>query len=241
MKYLALLAVLMSTQFIGAQNIPVMKRIEGSTARMGGGYQFAIKDYYMVLLGDDAQYAALNKGQTVIGEVPAENNPTRQVTIATFHLAETEVTTQQYRDFLVDSLLSPAEQRTLRAQLKNLAPHSAGNIKQAWQPLLQKASAAALLPDTSCWVTDFVFSYNEPLVKNYLWHPAFDQYPVVGVSWDQAQAYCEWLTRITNKSRAAKNLPPLPAYRLPTEMEWEYAAREFVEQDGQLTTSFSLP
>ena len=80
-------------------------------------------------------------------------------------------------------------------------------------------------PDTLCWIRDFTYSYNEPLATRYFWHPGFDDYPVVGVTWKQATAFCNWRTRIQEKFLASRGEPSLQDYRLPTEVEWEYAAR----------------
>ena len=80
-------------------------------------------------------------------------------------------------------------------------------------------------PDTLCWFTDFALSLNEPLIKNYFWHPAYDQYPVVGVTWTQAQAFCKWRTKYYNNAMAARGITTNTEFTLPLESEWEYAAR----------------
>ena len=80
-------------------------------------------------------------------------------------------------------------------------------------------------PDTLTWIRDFTYSYNEPLATRYFWHPGFDDYPVVGVTWKQAEAFCNWRTKIQSDFLSMKGEPELQVYRLPTEVEWEYAAR----------------
>ncbi|MFN0012923.1 MAG: formylglycine-generating enzyme family protein [Saprospiraceae bacterium] len=48
------------------------------------------------------------------------------------------------------------------------------------------------LPDTTVWRADL--AYNEPFVEHYFQHPAYANYPVVGVNYNQAISYCEWRT-----------------------------------------------
>lgn len=80
-------------------------------------------------------------------------------------------------------------------------------------------------PDTLCWVSDFTYSYNEPMANMYFWHPAYDEYPVVGVTWKQAYAFTIWRTQFLNSALRKNGEPGVHDYRLPLESEWEYAAR----------------
>jgi len=173
------------------------------------------------------------------------NNIPRRVTVSTFYMDETEVANIDYREYLY---------------------WLNGTFSESYPEVVQSA-----LPDTLVWREEL--SFNEPFVETYFRHPAYDDYPVVGVDWDQAQEYCKWRTDRVNEmilvakgilnlqlepksednfnteaylagqyeGDVKKNLKSLsaeggerpvkfedgillPAYRLPTEAEWEYAA-----------------
>jgi gliding motility-associated lipoprotein GldJ len=99
------------------------------------------------------------------------NNVRRRVTIPSFYMDETEVANQDWLDYLHwISITFPADHE-----------------------LYYNA-----VPDTLVWRRPL--SYNEPYVDNYLRHPAFQDYPVVGVTWDQVQDYCVWRTDRMNEN-----------------------------------------
>jgi formylglycine-generating enzyme required for sulfatase activity len=80
-------------------------------------------------------------------------------------------------------------------------------------------------PDTLVWIRDFTYSYNEPMATMYFWHPSFDNYPVIGITWKQANAFCVWRTQFLNSALVGSGDYFVHDYRLPLESEWEWAAR----------------
>jgi formylglycine-generating enzyme required for sulfatase activity len=99
------------------------------------------------------------------------DNIPRRVTVSSFYMDETEVTNQFWNDYLHWLKLVYAD---------------------TYPELINRA-----LPDTNIWRE--VTEYNEPQVDYYLHHPAYRDYPVVGVSWLQASEYCVWRTDRVNE------------------------------------------
>jgi gliding motility-associated lipoprotein GldK len=135
-------------------------------------------------------------------DVPASQiNLNKQVTIGGFYMDETEITNNEYRQF-IDVML-----------------------KDSVSVLGEDYIMTELYPDTTVWVRDFSHHMGDPMMEYYYAHPAFDEYPVVGVDWFASKYFCEWRTKHLNNWRAEQGLWKMPNFRLPSEAEWEYAAR----------------
>jgi hypothetical protein len=77
-------------------------------------------------------------------------------------------------------------------------------------------------PDTLAWVADFAYGFNEPMTNMYFWNPFYDDYPVVGISKKQAEAFLNWKTAQEQKKLNKKGKGEwIVKYELPTEYEWE--------------------
>ncbi len=100
------------------------------------------------------------------------NNVSRRVTVSSFYMDETEISNTDYREYMFWTNRVFGE-----------------TYPEVWR---------RTLPDTLVWREELTF--NEPLVETYLRHPAYDDYPVVGVSWNQAVDYCKWRTDRVNEA-----------------------------------------
>ncbi len=93
------------------------------------------------------------------------------------------------------------------------------------KPKLSEKEYLELLPDTTVWRVKN--SYNESYVEYYFRHPAYRDYPVVGLNKDQAKGFCNWLSIILtqeNRKRDESNVDSV-LVRLPTNWEWTWAAQ----------------
>ena len=98
------------------------------------------------------------------------NNTPRRVSVSSFYIDQFEVTNLNWLEYLFWIQRTYAE-----------------------FPMIYKNA----LPDTNCWRSPM--GYNEPYVEYYLRHPSYQNYPVVGVTWNQANDFCKWRTDRVNE------------------------------------------
>ena len=102
------------------------------------------------------------------------NNTPNQQHVQSFYMDETEVTNLMYMEYL--------------DWLKRVFPPDQENYKAIYE---------GASPDTLVWRNRL--GYNETMTNNYLRHPAYAEYPVVGVNWIQAVEFCKWRTDRVNE------------------------------------------
>jgi formylglycine-generating enzyme required for sulfatase activity len=78
-----------------------------------------------------------------------------------------------------------------------------------------------IYPDTSVWVRDFFHLLNNPMTNMYFWHPAYDNYPVVGLNYKQIQAFLHWKSMMLQKELNRKNNSYKVTCKLPNEVQWD--------------------
>ena len=115
---------------------------------------------------------------------------------------------------------------------------SNGEYLEFLNELKQKDTSLSkqMLPDTLVWREKS--SYLEPFVEYYLRHPAYSNYPVVGVTHEQAEFYCKWLTEryMKESKRKFKNVE----FKLPTIEQWTYAAKGGLDNSPFPWEGFSM-
>ncbi len=150
-----------------------------------------------------------------------------------------EFPSEQYTEVLIDSIFTPIEDSFGGRRMVNpdilkfkyywLDQEAAAKNRGQRREYI-KEEIVEVYPDTTVWVRDFNYSYNDPMHQDYFYHQAYNDYPVVGVNWMQAKAFCKWRTKKKNDYLATKKKATIiPQFRLATEAEWEYAARGGLE------------
>ncbi|MBR1929306.1 MAG: SUMF1/EgtB/PvdO family nonheme iron enzyme [Paludibacteraceae bacterium] len=134
----------------------------------------------------------------------------RSVTVSSFYMDKYEVTTLNWREYRhwMEMVFGP------------VAPE-----------LVRK-----MLPDSTVWRE--AMAYNEPLVEEYFNNRAFSYYPIVGVTWDQAMAYCRWRTDRVNEralwSAGAIQMPPFEELKPSSDEayreEWENRTGYYMDE-----------
>ena len=203
----------------------------GLTPEDGGIGEFAFKD------ADTANMTAYEKymhdNYFGLGEDPYEGFKLNHDIDLIFDTAEYP---DEYYSEVMDTMYLPLEesyngQRTwdvkkFQFQYTYMDIQKAAKDRSLNRKDVIKKEAIEVYPDTTTWIRDFAYSYNEPMHNDYFWHDAYGDYPVVGVTWKQAKAFCQWRTLYKNSyQKGKKGAHFVNSFRLPSEAEWEYAAR----------------
>ncbi len=216
----ALVALVMGVGMVGCNNHKArINRVGKASSKTGIKYS---EDTYLppkFTEQDPAPGLVLIPGGTFMmggGEKDIESsmdNRTRQVTVQSFYMDEMEVANVDWKEFMADVKRGGLSYRTEDDEDYDFTKDD-------------------LQPDTNVWRRDLAF--NDPIAEAYYSHPGFNMYPVVGINWHQANEYCKWRTYIVNKQITDDDPEEgilYPSYRLPTEAEWEYAARGLLESE----------
>jgi formylglycine-generating enzyme required for sulfatase activity len=138
------------------------------------------------------------------------------ISVQAFYMYSGEISNLQYRTFLEDLLVQGRTEDYLKA-----VPDTARWITAGKEFFL------SINPDTNVW-TQNGLPFLEPFRKNYWWHPAYENYPVVNVSREAAKMFCDWLTIAANekvKTGDPGSASLIADLRLPCDVEWMMAAR----------------
>ncbi len=143
------------------------------------------------------------------------DNAQRNVTVSSFYMDKYEVTNLNWREY----------ENWMRLVFGGTAPN-----------LIQD-----MLPDTSVWRDEL--AYNEPYLENYYRHPAFSFYPVVGVTWEQAMAYCQWRTdRVNELALANAGCIAMPVFSdLQPTADAAYKDQWELENQGYYMDEYEVP
>ena len=131
----------------------------------------------------------------------------------------------------------------MSGNLQNTINNSQEKEKTLSQFLVDRT--LSIYPDTSTWAKNVVGFEEHPMLNMYFWHPAYDDHPVVGVSYEQAKAYCHWKQKQLEKEHP--EIAQLFYVDIPNTQEYEWAVSEArneltktIIQDNELITNLIL-
>ena len=216
-----------------------MGQTPSGSGRRGGGSigDFAFKDADPNNMTPYDKYMYDNYYSVGIGGSDDDPYAGRRLNRKINLITDTSKYPDEYYVEVMDSLYLPIEESYNGLRIMDVSKlvfrYSWMDIQAAAKAKVGKRSdfirneKVPIYPDTTVWIKDFAYSYNEPMHNDYFWHQAYSEYPVVGVNWKQAKAFCAWRTLNKNiwiKERQ-KGRDLVNSFRLPSEAEWEYAAR----------------
>lgn len=151
-----------------------------------------------------------------------------------YYISNTEVTNLEYREFMYWVKTYNGFKDLKREDCKSDKEYAEAFVYTFHQPNDEVMkhfgkNQINVYPELGCWSKDFPKGYLVPMDSLYLHHPAYASYPVVGVSYWQALAYCDWLTWIWQERIDKNKIPYELEFTLPNVLEWENAAESVLQ------------
>jgi len=187
-------------------------------------------------------------GSYSILRVPGDSTSKVTKSVQAFYMSQ-EVTNKEYRQYM-DWLKSHPDDTLSWVYIDHKAmtkPYENDTTTEGWKSRRQSrikiinVLTKDIKPiDLSVW-DEFKDDNCYELYKNYFTDPAFDNFPVVGVSWENARLFCQWKTKMLNDKALADGKEYYNDVRLPAIEEWEYAsACGFTGKDKNIKKQITL-
>ena len=217
--HLIILIVVFCGINVSSQNTK-LKEVPSKLKKILSGMKFF--DDATFTMGRHSEFKPTESDSTLIAWL----SPYRKF-VSSFYISDHEVTNSEYKEFVswVETSVKEKKKKSDPGYSLLSALNPSEYVYE--YTIANKIYTINIYPDTACWTREFKYAYNEPMAAQYFQNKAYANYPVVGITYFQAEAYCYWKTQMLNtliKKLFGESTTIKAQFRLPLEEEWEYAA-----------------